>query len=265
MIAKTTDAREAGAKTRLPMKLWSRLSAVDFMNSSMVFAALAILCLFPVMMVVGALLGRDIMQSMIHRLGFSQEATNDVMDLFAKGDAPLSTLSWTSVPFLVLSTYAIATTLQAWYQKVFAAPPGGWKAVVFGNLGWIVALVAYLALSLSVGKAIGSSGSLVVALAQLALAVLFWWAGAYLLLFGAVSWRALFPAAVATSVFYAGLGIFAAVGFSSGVVSYEKSYGAIGTVMVIVSFLIGLGVVVHLGALVGQMYNERRGARAESG
>jgi membrane protein len=246
------------------MKLWSRLSAVDFMNSSMVFAALAVLCLFPLLLIIGAVLGRDVVQSLVHRLGFSQDATNDVMDLFAKGDAPLSTLSWTSIPFLVFSAYAIASTLQAWYQKVFAQPPGGWKSLVFGNLAWVAALIVYLSLSLAAGKALESTGALIVGLVQLTLAILFWWSGAYVLFFGAVSWRALFPAALATTLFYAGLGAFAAVGFSSGVVTYQKTYGSIGTVMVLLSFLIGLGVVVHLGALVGQLYNERGSARAQA-
>jgi membrane protein len=147
--------------------------------------------------------------------------------------------------------------LQAWYQKVFAQAPGGWKSLVFGNVAWVAALFAYLSLSLGAGKALDSAGPVIVALVQFALAILFWWLGPYVLLFGAVTWRALLPAALATTLFYAGLGAFAAVGFSSGVVTYQKTYGSVGTVMVILSFLIGLGVVVHLGALVGQMYNER--------
>ena len=187
------DEAKRGAKARLPMTLWSRLSAADFMNSSMVFAALAILCLFPFMMIIGALLGRDIMQAWVHRLGFSQEATNDVLDLFAKGDAPLSTLTWTSIPFLAFSAYAIASTLQAWYGKVFAHPPAGWKPLILGNLAWVVAMLTYLSLSLGAGKLFESAGGIVVGSVQFTLAILFWWTGAYVLFFGALSMARALP------------------------------------------------------------------------
>jgi hypothetical protein len=42
------------------MRIWSRLNAVDFMNSSMQFAALAVLALFPFLVVVAAETGGDV-------------------------------------------------------------------------------------------------------------------------------------------------------------------------------------------------------------
>ena len=55
-----------------------------------------------------------------------------------------------------------------------------------------------------------------------------------------------------------GLGVFSALLFSGQVVSGEADYGPIGVVTVLLSYLIGLGVCIHLGAVAGRMWNERR-------
>jgi membrane protein len=70
-------------------------------------------------------------------------------------------------------------------------------------------------------------------------------------------WRPLLPAAVATAVCVTGLGVFSALLFSSQIVSSDKDYGSIGVVMVLLSYLIGFGVCLHLGAVLGRLWNER--------
>jgi membrane protein len=72
-----------------------------------------------------------------------------------------------------------------------------------------------------------------------------------------VAWRRLFPAAVATALCVTGLGVFSALFFSGQIVSSDADYGPIGVVMVLLSYLIGLGVCIHLGAVAGRMWNER--------
>ena len=58
-----------------------------------------------------------------------------------------------------------------------------------------------------------------------------------------------------------GLGVFSALLFSGQVVSGAADYGPIGVVTVLLSYLIGLAVCLHLGAVAGRMWNER-GPRA---
>jgi membrane protein len=41
-------------------------------------------------------------------------------------------------------------------------------------------------------------------------------------------------------------------------VSSHADYGPIGVVIVLLSYLIGLGVCIHLGAVAGRMWDERR-------
>jgi len=53
---------------------WSRLNAVDFMNSSLQFAALTVLCLFPFLVIVSAESGGDARHALVARLGLDQKA-----------------------------------------------------------------------------------------------------------------------------------------------------------------------------------------------
>ena len=55
-----------------------------------------------------------------------------------------------------------------------------------------------------------------------------------------------------------GLGVFSAIVFSGQIVSSHRDYGPIGVLMVLLSYLIGLGVCIHLGAVAGRMWDERR-------
>ena len=54
-----------------------------------------------------------------------------------------------------------------------------------------------------------------------------------------------------------GLGVFSALLFSGQIVSGNADYGPIGVVTVLLSYLIGLAVCLHLGAVAGRMWNER--------
>jgi membrane protein len=44
---------------------------------------------------------------------------------------------------------------------------------------------------------------------------------------------------------------------SKSIISDEQKYGPVGVVMVLVTYFIAIGVVVHLGAVFGRMWNER--------
>jgi membrane protein len=74
---------------------------------------------------------------------------------------------------------------------------------------------------------------------------------------GRITWRALFPVGIVTAVCVTGLGVFSALLFSGQIVSGAADYGPIGVVTVLLSYLIGLAVCLHLGAVAGRMWNER--------
>ena len=69
--------------------------------------------------------------------------------------------------------------------------------------------------------------------------------------------RVLMPTGLATGISMTGLSVFSSLFFSSSIVSEDKAYGPVGVVMVLISYLVGLGVVIHRGGVVGRKWNER--------
>ena len=85
----------------------------------------------------------------------------------------------------------------------------------------------------------------------------FWWFTIWFLLGGRISWRELFPAAVATAVFWLGMEAVFSVIFSGMVTSDDTKFGPIGVVFALMSWLIAIGVVIILGAVAGIVWRER--------
>jgi membrane protein len=248
-------------------KLWDRLNAADFMNSAFQFSALALLCLFPFIIIVSAALGGDGRRVIISRLGLSPQAAHDVDNLISSGHQALVSLTVSGIIFLLLSGIAIASTLQAWYQKLYEVePPTSWLKQSAIRLVWLASTVVNVSVLALVGLQTGPAGGrLLIFVCEFAISLLFWWWSLYLLLLGQKGWSELFPAALATAVCLTGLGVFSALLFSNSIVSDVKSYGSIGVVMVLLSWCIGFGVVLHLGAVIGRMWNERGGGEAADG
>ena len=79
----------------------------------------------------------------------------------------------------------------------------------------------------------------------------------WFLLAGRIPWKTLFPAAVATAVFWVGMEAVFSVIFSGIVITDDKKYGPIGVVFALMSWLIAIGVVIILGAVTGIVWQER--------
>ncbi|MFE5588397.1 hypothetical protein [Kitasatospora sp. NPDC056531] len=78
----------------------------------------------------------------------------------------------------------------------------------------------------------------------------FWWLP-HLLLGRRVPWRGLLPGAAFTMATLVGLRFFSWLVFAPLLVSNAISYGTVGTVLVVQSWLTGVGFTVHGGAVAG--------------
>ncbi|MEU6746067.1 YhjD/YihY/BrkB family envelope integrity protein [Spirillospora sp. NPDC046719] len=239
--------------------LWTRMTAVDFFGNSIQLAALAVLCFFPFLIVITTAAGQDTATVVTRWLGLDEPASHAVAGLFAATPATGSS-TVISASLLILGALAVAGTLQGWYRRVFDLPGRGLRDL--GAQGaWLAGLLGYGAAHAALGWALGPLGPLVGPILQgltgLALAVLFWWWTMKVLLGKAADWMSLLPSALATGLFWVGLGAFSSRFFSDEIVSNKQSYGSIGVVMVIMSWLVAVGVVVHLGSIAGRLYSER--------
>jgi membrane protein len=225
----------------------------------MQFAALGVLCLFPFLLVISAGTGHDLRQTLITRMGLDHAASKDVNALISSGHHAVTGLSIFGGLLIFLGGIGIASTLQTWYQRVFnQSPPRRWFRQLANRLLWLAGFVAYLALQELIGKELGDAGAKVPSyVATFVVALAFYWWGLHVLLLGRVGWRELFPAGLGTALCLTGLAVFSALLFSSQIVSSDRDYGSIGVVMVLLSYLIAIGVCLHLGAVVGRAWNER--------
>jgi membrane protein len=245
-------------------RYWSHLSAADFMNSSFAFAALAVLTAFPFLAVSSSVIGGDIRQAIVARMGLNAQATHDVDGLIASGNQAVATLTWVSAIVLVLGMVGMASTLQTWYHRIYEqTPPKGFlRHLAYQALG-VVAFTLYISLEVWIlDKARPAGGGGLVFVLTFVFAVLFWWWSAYMLLYRRVPLRRLFPAGMATGLCITGLGVFSTLLFSGQITSGERSYGPAGVVLALISFLVGFGVCLHLGAVFGRMWNEWQDERA---
>jgi membrane protein len=244
----------------MPGNVWSRLNAIDFMNSSMVFSALAVLCLFPFLFIVAAMVGGDARPALIRRLGLDQNAAKSIDSLMSPGTHAATTLDLIGAVWIILGAIGIASTLQIWYQKVYDQPPGGKKIrQLTAQLAWVAGLVLYLAAQDFLNRDVTHMDVRVLIYAVFfVVAVAFYWWTQHILLLGRVRWGQLFPGAVATGVCVTGLSVFSAWIFSGQIVSSDRDYGSIGVVTVLMSYLIGYGVCLHIGAVAGRVWGERR-------
>ncbi|WP_229834509.1 YhjD/YihY/BrkB family envelope integrity protein [Streptomyces xantholiticus] len=235
--------------------LWSRLTEADFFDHALQLAALALLCFFPMLIVLTEATGRDTAAVLIQWLGLNQEAAMAVASLIVPGPGS-DTVTVVSGFLMALGAMAVAGTLQSWYRLLFDAPGRGWRDVVV-QVVWLVGLLVFSAVQTGLGRVMG--GLPLRSLAGWVWAVAFWWGTVWILLSGAVRWRALLPAALATGVCWSGLGLFSTHYFSASIVANEQRYGPVGVVLIIISWLVAVGVVIHLGAVIGCMFTDRLG------
>jgi len=256
--------RLARFENSAPGRFWARLSTADFMNSSFAFAALAVLSVFPLLAVTSAVIGGDIRDAIVARMGLNAQATHDVEGLIAHGNQAVDTLTWVSAIVLVLGGIGMTSTLSTWYHRMYdRTPPKGVVRRFAYQAAGVAAFTFYIAFEVwlfDLVRPVGGRG--LIFLLTFVFAVLFWWLSTYMLLYRQVPLRQMLPAGVATGACITGLGVVSAFFFSDQVTSGQKSYGPAGVVLALITFLVGFGVCLHAGAVFGRMWNEWQAERS---
>jgi membrane protein len=262
VVRAETAAKEIGARWRKrldatwPGKVWSRLSALGFVDSSLQFSAAFILFFVPFLLLISAAIGRDLPRALVTRSGFSPTAAHDVTSLFAHGRSPITAFTVIGLLLTVAGADSMAKILQNWYGRVFVQTIVGWKRGA-RRAHWLVGAAGYLLLQFFIGRRVEPSvGEIPTAIVEFLLAIGFWWWSAHCLLASQVGWRRLFATGLATAICYTGVGVYVRVWASWAIVSNESSYGPIGAIMAILATLVALGIAIHIGAVIGCDYKE---------
>ncbi|WP_329525364.1 ribonuclease BN [Streptomyces sp. NBC_01462] len=237
-------------------RLWQHGGELELLHRAMGFAALSMVTLTPLLIVVAAAAPfehRGFALWVIDGMSLSGHPADAVEKLFSAPRRVLSTTSAFSVLAVALFGLSFASSVQNGYERIWEIPAGPWHHA-WRRVVWLAALTAYLFSEAESGAVL--VGGLTETIVRVALTVffgiLFFWWGQHFLLGERVRWSALLPGAVATMAGLVGLRGFSYVVFSPLIVNNAISYGTVGTVLVVQSWLIGVGFVVFGGALLGR-------------
>ena len=259
--------------------LYRSAKEFELMQRALGFAALAILTVIPLLILVaatGPAPHRGLAGWVVYGMGLTGSSADAVTRLFSAPARVLGTTSVFSAVVLSVSGVAFAGSVQAGFERIWGLPAGPWHKI-WRQAVWAVVLVAYIYAAATVGPMRPHGGPAETA-SRVAVAVVlgiafFWW-GLRFLIGGRVSYLAALPGAVATLVGLAGLRAFSGLVFEPLIVRNAVSYGALGTVLIVESWLIGVGWVVYAGQLFGRWYydawlqawaDRRRGRREPGG
>ena len=117
--------------------------------------------------------------------------------MIATGNQAIATLTWFSAIVLLLGGVAMASTLSAWYHRIYerTPPKGLLRHFVYQGAG-VVAFTLYISAQVSLFdeiRPVGGRG--LVFLLTFVTSVLFWWWSAYMLLYRRVPLRQMLPPA----------------------------------------------------------------------
>jgi len=244
--------------------VWKRLNAFDYVNRAMLFAATLLLGFVPFLIVLQALAGRSAATGAIRRFGLDRSAADALKQVFTSPSSTSSSVQGLGYLFFVLSGIAGASAVQELYERVFDVPERGLRGLP-RRLLWLAFLIAVLAVSGAVSPwLLREAGPVAVAVLALVVVTGFWWLTMWLLLGGRRGWRDLLPAAIATGVSWLAMTIVFRLTMSHTITSNYREYGAIGVIFALMSFLIAVGVVIVMGAVIGEVWRERHPARSAS-
>ncbi|MGK4579253.1 ribonuclease BN [Kitasatospora sp. HPMI-4] len=248
-------------------RVWRHGRELELMHRAMGFAALGFVTLVPLLIVVAAaspVHGAGFAGWVVNGLGLSGRSAQEVRDLFSSPTQALSTTTGLSLAVASVFGISFMAAVQTGYERVWRLPPAAWHSVWRQAIG-LAGLVGFLLVA-SWSREPWQSSPVQPALrltTALGGGVLFFWWTKWLLLGGRVPWRALFPGSALTVLALVGLRFFSQMVFRPLIISNALSYGVIGTVLVVQSWLVGVGFTVFAGALAGHAFWEHRQHRKE--
>jgi len=233
------------------------------MHRSMGFATFALVTLAPLLIVVAAVdpLGHGgFALWLVDGMGLSGRSAHAVTHVISPPRKVIDTTTVWSGALLAPFGLAFASSVQNGYEKIWGLTGRPWHRI-WRQTVWLAMLTVYLYLQVETRTVLDGTARILLSSVT---GVLFFWWGPRFLLGHQVRRRELLPGAVATMLGLVGLRWFSTLVFTPLVAANAISYGAVGTVLVVESWLTGVGFVIYGAALLGRHLWHRFGPAEES-
>src|SRR3984885_5722016 len=240
--------------------LYRSAKEFELMHRALGFAALAILTVIPLLILVaatGPAPHRGLAGWVVYGMDLTGSSADAVTRLFSAPARVLGTTSVFSAVVLCVAGVSFAGTVQAGFERIWGLTAGPWHKI-WRQAVWVAGLIGYLYADATVGTVTHAGAAELAGRVSVAvvLGVAFFWWGLRFLVGGRVSYLAAMPGAVATLVGLAGLRVFSGLVFQPLIVRNAVSYGALGTVLIVQSWLIGVGWVLYGAQLFGRWFHD---------
>ncbi|GGN92367.1 hypothetical protein GCM10011579_090140 [Streptomyces albiflavescens] len=236
-------------------RLTSHLIAVNLLDSATRLAAQAFLTAVPLLFLVASFAPQDVRNQIVTSLqdvlGIEGSADQQ-LKLVMQAD-PASLRQSTGVVsglMVLLSATAVSRAMQRLCQRAWRLPSAGARVAAWRWPVWIAVWLAVFVLQGPLRNGFGVGLWLGLPL-LLATEVGIWWWTQHLLLAARVPWLPLLPGALLTGVAVTVLTVIAKLYVPAALNHSLDRYGSLGAVFTLLSWLIGLCVVVALGITAG--------------
>ncbi|GAB7103589.1 hypothetical protein JCM4814A_19030 [Streptomyces phaeofaciens JCM 4814] len=256
-VSRLTGLR-ARAEARVPLitHLMSHLISVNFLDSATRLAAQTFLTAVPLLFVVASLAPQELRQRFADSLrevfGLSGSANDQLRQVFL-GDASGELLQTTGVVsglLVLISATACSRAMQRLCERAWSMPKAGARVAAWRWLAWLAAWLVMIGLQGVLRSGFGLGLWLGVPLLMAAEVGLWWWTQ-HLLLTGRVPWAPLLPGALLTGVALGVLTSTASLYVPRALNHSLATYGSLGAVFTLLSWLITLCVVIALAVTAG--------------
>ncbi|MFG2618858.1 YhjD/YihY/BrkB family envelope integrity protein [Streptomyces sp. NPDC048507] len=241
--------------TPLLTRLIEQLAAVRVLDCATRLAAQAFLGAVPALFVIGALapdwLQDQLVSSVRTTLGLQDASLDQVRAVYSADDtAVVAGTSTVGIVVTLLSATACSRALQRTCERAWHLPKAKARLAAWRWLVWLVIVLAALLFQGPVQDAFGAGRALGFALALVSGTLLWWWTQ-YLLLGSRIPWLPLLPGAVLAGIGEQLLSVWSRIYMPGAVERSLREFGGLGSVFVLLSWLIAFFVVITLSIAVG--------------
>jgi membrane protein len=239
----------------------TELVRVEVIDRAMVIAAQGLLALVPLLIVTAAFLPHDVAVALTDRFesvtGLTSNDTRSMHQALAP-DQVRSQFGVLGALITLFSATSFARSIQRMNER-------NWQLSHIGGVrgnrrcfawlaGWLV-LLQVVALLGTVLRGVGPAGLLRLAEQCLTSSLLWWWS-AYVLLLGRVRWSHLLPGAVVTGIALTVYSVASGVVMPTYARTSAQQLGSLGLVLAATTWLIGVGFVLVVAAVIGRVLAE---------